>query len=1459
MAAAGNETYVKTNKTKRYDIFKNTLLDIDVDTITNLLANLSVADTSHDIDKKDKGVPHIKEWLNDDTNIHAKMYKKGIPVPYIGKIFGEEQAISAVIDSSKFNWISQLGDPVPPQHNALFKAHPYVPLRVMKYIKEGRTTTSPPNAAVTVYSDPDPQFKRMDKQQHSITTINHNEYTVTYFDVKPGEERNLINARNFFSNMGYENLESNINIAFVVDCTSITIEDILNNGPNLGANFKTYLIKSPEGENDPGGKTNLQDKTFKNYNVERANTGVRYRAAVPFDLKKSNSYSYSFKEINTSPYTQFFTNYNFELSELQFDDKFIFSELTTKLNIIDPNSSVPPKLIPNSGNMNKIGAVSTIIRNIMDKISKYSNKASDIDVFYYNCALQQKRAGDWLQALLTCLVASGERKFCEYNSPNFDIMGVFKKKNIQDGVSHDALVFKEENVYLVTHDRILLAFALLLGINVIFTHHFSGSEGQSYHSTLLYKITNPLERGESKIVVMNEFYEGVKTTNIFNSQLTIAHDRLNKIYTYFTNEVNKFICGREGVCVVGVQPENNDNLQKYINEFSERIIQAVRTEETAISGDIINQHTQKIFAMAFKIALIKTTFPDLDNLDTDITAITQLKAVIQEIKGKLKSSFNEAKHPEVLTVDDNDSDYFLKYTDYSQQNIANKLSYENIVEYLSKYHAIISKINKFTEINKKYNEFIANLNKHLKKNPTFGLILAWRTANVPKCNLWVQYNNVLEMTSAYINDKNIFLYELANLDDDSKEKICNVYLKLFNTIKIPANVAGSSALQAKLQQNVLSFCLEVFINLGPFVKNEGERTNIKIAIDSYLVADTIQIVPPEDVPYNNSVAPVSEFILNRFSEVIKELNALNSTKTEDGDTEITVNIPSTDQPLPVTTYQPLLTPMVIEELIEMKVNAQQGTENNQDVTGPYALPTLRLDVPIVEGVSDEKVNNPTINLTDIEIPRGDNLGIADVTFYSTVDELPPSVVQNDPQEVLTEDVDEQADGEQDGGEQVGGRIRRYQDISFIFDNKMAPRYLAATDLFRNYPSEDNLIYISDRLSGAHRIVLDAANYNPEILIPPAQGPLSVRQDDLDLIGGAHEEIESLLSSEESILVNEKFAPHPLLSIYLTLESYCTELDATSIKDSWDYENFVQFFEIANAMINNLLKIYSGDNNNNTNKLKACMVGYGLRELIFTSPQYIERTPICIDALDIKLENYNPLSKMFSIFVNRVCGSVNQTPEDIALGSKYISNTIFKEYATRNGFNRILDSDVPDVDTYQLALKSNELFLEVGRKIISDTNGTENNTLLELTENNPLPIANDLEEVPLPADVLVETPPSNQSSNYGADILAARAARAALAKNQGKGIPLKQKIADNTSIHTISDYKSEKPSLGIIQYVTSPISQGGKQTRKNKKYLKNKLTRGKARKYKNRTKKHRSIKHKLNKKLNKRSKRNRKYN
>jgi hypothetical protein len=195
----------------------------------------------------------------------------------------------------------------------------------------------------------------------------------------------------------------------------------------------------------------------------------------------------------------------------------------------------------------------------------------------------------------------------------------------------------------------------------------------------------------------------------------------------------------------------------------------------------------------------------------------------------------------------------------------------------------------------------------------------------------------------------------------------------------------------------------------------------------------------------------------------------------------------------------------------------------------------------------------------------------------------------------------------------------------------------------------------------------------------------------------------------------------------------------------------------------------------------------------------------------------------------VCGSVNQTSEDIEVGSRYISSPIFSEYAQEIHFNNILDSNVGQVNTYELALKAQKLFLEVGNKIISDTNGIENNDLLNLTS------------IELP--YLTET-----------TVIA------------GQHIIPNTKLKNN-SVYTIN-VKDDKNKINVKDQQTIPntklnreqmeyplISQGGnKNTKNNKKYVKNKLTKGKAIKYKNKTKKHRTIKHKLNKKLNKRSKR-----
>jgi hypothetical protein len=1435
-----------TSPLKMYDIFKNTAKR-DVTIIKQLLANLSVGDTSHDIDKKDKGILGITKKLENRDSIEAKMYQKGIPYDYNYNVPSEEGSISSVIESSSFEWVQN--NPPTIYHNDNFKQRDYVPLEVMKYIKEGILPDS---------KSPTPALVKPNKTQHKFETRNGNKYVVTYFDVKPetrpGVKGELIDAQTFFTNMGYDTIESK-NIAFVVDCTSITIEDILNKGGPVNTNFKTYLIKSPEGENDPGGKTNLQDKSFKIHKSDGTGNGVRYRAAVPFELNKSNSYNYSYEDYKISPYTQFFTNYSFNLSELQFDDKYIFSSLSTTINITDTINNVPTKTVLNSGDMNEIAAVSTIVRNVLEKILKFKNKYSNIDTFDYNCALQQKRSGDWLQALLCCLVALGERKFCEYNSPAFTLGSLFKKKEITAGTENSPELDFKDDVYLVTHDRILLAFALLLGINVIFTHHYTGTgKGHSFHSALVYKIENPLEKSESKLSVMKQFFDGLKglpTGNKkFSDQLKDDSLQLDKIYKRFTNHINRFKTGvplfnAKGDPEAGY-PQTANNLTEDITNFTDRIGNAANDP---MSADVINDYTQKIFSFAFKIALLRTTFPDLDNLGIYTREIDDLRTKMDTIAGNLTGTLASHQNPSAA-VTANADNYFLL------DNNNNKITYDEIVKLLAEYNEFGNRLKVIKKISQDYVGYVGNMEKSLKKNPTFGLILAWRTSNVPKCNLWVQYNNVLEINSAFINDKNIFLYELTKLDDDSKDKICNVYYTLFEKIKIPANIAGTASLQAKIQQNVLSFCLEVFVNLGPFVKDDAPnntttRDNIKTAIDDYLASRESLPVPAETEVRCESTVPKNVFKPNRFNEVIEELNALNATQTNDART-VDENIINVVKISPDKTYDPVVTPNLIEELIEIKVNTTPSSMSlsnelklaKQDVTGNNSL--YRLDVQNEEGdLPDANIDtqNPTIDLNSITVEPDNN--VTGVTFEAV---------------------------------QAGGRPKGFQDISFMFQNKMAPRYLAATNLFviTVNQNEENFNYILDRLSGAS----ERRHYE---LLNPSQRALEgeLKEEDVtdhpprtDLVplnpaggqrGGTHEEIDALLSSDESILVNEKFAPHPLLSIYLTLESYCTEIDVTSIEDSWDYENFIQFFVITNKMINNLLKIYSRENKTNMNELKACMVGYGLRELIFTSPQYIERDTICTESLNLGLDNYNPLSKMFSILVNRVCGSVNQTPEDIEFGSKYISSPIFREYAQEIPFKKILDSNVGQVNTYELALKAQKLFLEVGNKIMSDTNGTENDDLLNLTSIElpyliEIPVIAQVPmleaEIPViaPGPMLEAEIPESSDDNVAKGL-----SKYELLKQQREKTRLEQqeierekqmKLLRTMNMKTGNDiYKSSNyTSSQQFSPIAASAAAGG-NSKKNKLNKKSKITRGKTRNYKNKTRKN-----KKNKKVNRRSKR-----
>ena len=256
----------------------------------------------------------------------------------------------------------------------------------------------------------------------------------------------------------------------VIDFNQNGFLSMLKNGKS-DPEKKMYYVMVPELENDPAGKTPVDDKLFKR------ETGVDLRAMLDVTDK---TIVYNEYDMNSEVFSNnFFSNYNFQLSPIT-STKGISGKVTSKsvsLNIFKNNKLGGDILnqaeIKNCKKENSIDSLLKFLKNFF-KIISGSKSSDSTSNFNYNVKLQQKRSGDWFQ-VLACLDIYN-RKFKDYNDPNKDIN--FTKQN--------------NNVYFVTHDQIACAYALIMGVNIIFIN-----EKNAYVLTNVETVANdvsPLER-----------------------------------------------------------------------------------------------------------------------------------------------------------------------------------------------------------------------------------------------------------------------------------------------------------------------------------------------------------------------------------------------------------------------------------------------------------------------------------------------------------------------------------------------------------------------------------------------------------------------------------------------------------------------------------------------------------------------------------------------------------------------------------------------------------------------------------------------------------------------------------------------------------------------------------------------------------------------------------------------------
>ena len=339
-----------------------------------------------------------------------------------------------------------------------------------------------------------------------------------------------------------------------------------------------------------------------------------------------------------------------------------------------------------------------------------------------------------------------------------------------------------------------------------------------------------------------------------------------------------------------------------------------------------------------------------------------------------------------------------------------------------------------------------------------------------------------------------------------------------------------------------------------------------------------------------------------------------------------------------------------------------------------------------------------------------------------------------------------------------------------------------------------------------------------------KAPSKMPQDNVTKTGGSPQNLKTLLTSlpkpqisiqpktineNDDVFRINSICFHPLLPIYMITQSYMIAINNEDIEASMDFELFVNYLAFLKKIKDNVVEIYSGENNTNINKLEAYAIGIGLKQLLFISNNDMNGYKDCLDVLAAEDAIYASVSSLTENFCSCISGKVQHPDIVLEQGPIYLKSDLFRQFARRLNVNRIfgISPDATNFNLKDFRKKVLQFSTEVAEQIINDRNGL------------PTPAASSI-------------------------------------SNAASGVKLRP--FDPTRIKTLSDIVPSKQeeisdNLNKSAYSTSTTSRGGAKSRKYKSTKKNtrkqkKNTRKQNKKQrKNKTRKHKRVLHKKSRK------------
>lgn len=1073
-------------------------------------------------------------------------------------------------------------------------------------------------------------------------------------------------------------------------------------------------IATPETVNDPAGKTNVHDNIFDPNNKN----GFEMRSYM--QTTPGSTFYTPYDENNPATTNNFFSKYNFDLSPIMRDyksnDKF---NMTTNLIIgySDPALKNPYLTDAANSKTNSIKQIKPFITNLISSFKGLKNmlKLNQIS-FDFNTKLQQKRSGDWFQAL--CCLNLKNNDFTRIK-PALPATDDAYKLNTQEDLGP---------VYLVTHDRIALAYCLTNGVNAIYLRHNG--------DTIVFKnLSDPqVKKGE-------------------RPEIEQVRDRLSD---FLTKKYENF----------KPQYQFYEKIRGILNEIIETKIESAIRKDNVIGYDAFERSTANT---NINIADLKDTCKKMleghKSTIKDIYRETYGYSYIHKLLPDMKNQYKMLEDSLRSLLGGDVSDRFNEIID-QKINGENPENVEHVKDQIKKILYFINNITGALKIldspetvhqiqedeMKAYCESLYNkLYEKLQQNyiyTSIDNILSFLESESKKKTIFKRIMGAVKLESKstkvteLVYDKNIFLQGMQNLPRKTFDILHEHFNKLNNymitcDIKVKAFYEGKRTKPDETLLDILRIPANLFhetlIFLGnpiPIENNTGSDVVMTAGAEPMDAdSDTEPAYPGSDtepIYSNSSLANESSegFGLNSsFSSDNEDMNLNDSYVKNNYNDNVNPTIfdESTDDVL------------IAEDLYETCLNElndgkpcmnsayynDRTSENNvQENVDEFGLATSANAIGggIFElGTECNVFNVLDTTLCQVTWPLLSN--IFDRRDYFT--DYKKYFKISSEEEPFIKSIDNYVtilvDKELISQEKADKIKEKYSSIGFkeeqpktsyspnilitpvkVKDTPIVPNTQGDTDIesqSQYYSQFEPPVYIPyDQRKRGYSSTLDSSSSdeseNTKLVVKTLHDinkfEMNVSSDDeltysndetspfkklrptdstsTDLpptTGGANE------NQNAGILKDYSFCFHPLVPIYVLLTSFNSQL-GPDFNESPFYKSYVIYFNILEKMANTLIENYLS-NNDEDKHVEASLIGYSLRSLFFTTNKSVELFTILKKILDVTTYNEEDKLRMYCMlndsFSESVVGTYVVKPNSVeeVIGIVVLTSDVFTNF------------------------------------------------------------------------------------------------------------------------------------------------------------------------------------------------------